>query len=164
MSFVVPCACLALLAAFLAAVVYPVLAPPLAWRRQTGSARRRLELTERKEQLYASIKELEFDHRVGKMSQDDHDSLREELESRALGVLSRLHRLEARDPDIDLRKRIEVDVRDLAARKPGSGVDSPTAQPSSACDPCLGCGRTREPGHRFCPGCGQRLDEPSTPP
>ena len=161
MSFVVPCACLALLAAFLAAVVYPVLAPPLAWRRQTGSARRRLDLTERKEQLYASIKELEFDHRVGKMSQDDHDSLREELESRAIGVLSQLHRLEARDPDLGLRKRIEVDVRGLAARGPGSGGEPPVAQPS--CD-CPGCGRTREPGHRFCPDCGQHLDEPSTAP
>ena len=143
MSLVVPSACLALLAVFVAVVVYPVLAAPRAWRRPTGGDRRLLELTERKEQLYASIKELEFDHGVGKMSGDDHDSLRAELESQALGVLSELQRLEVGDPDRDLRTQIEEDARALVV------------------GPCPGCGRDQEPGHRFCPDCGQRLAEPS---
>lgn len=158
MSLVIPLACLALLAVFVTAVVQPVLAAPLAWRRQTGGARRRLELAERKEQLYASIKELEFDHRVGKISKDDHDSLRAELESQAVVVLSKLRRLEAQDPDKGLRRRIEEDARSLAAgREEG-------ARPSADSGPCPDCGRAREPGHRFCPGCGLRLGDPSPAP
>lgn len=153
MNLVIPAACLALLAAFVAVLVYPVLAAPRAWRRPMGGDRRRLELTERKEQIYASIKELELDHGVGKMSRDDHDSLRAELESEALGVLSRLQQLEAGDPDRDLRRRIEEEARTLAA-----------APPDPAPDPCPGCGRNREPAHRFCPGCGRRLDDPSPAP
>ena len=164
MSLVVPGACLALLAVFVAVVVYPVLAAPRAWRRPTGGDRRRLELTERKEQLYASIKELEFDHGVGKMSRDDHDSLRAELETRALGVLSQLQELEAGDPDRDLRGQIEEDARTLAAGQADQDGSVPTAPPSPASGPCPGCGRQKEPGHRFCPGCGRRLHGPSPAP
>ena len=164
MSLIVPAACLALLAAFVAVVVYPVLTAPGAWRRATGSARRRLELTERKEQLYASIKELEFDHRVGKLSRDDHDSLRADLESQALGVLSRLQQLEAGDPDRDLRQRIEKDARTLAGGRADGGEAAVDAQSAPASDPCPGCGRQRQPGHRFCPDCGRRLDGPSPAP
>ena len=87
------------------------------------------------------------------MSRDDHDSLRAELESEALGVLSRLQQLEAADPDRDLRRRIEEDARTLAA-----------APPDPAPGPCPGCGRNREPAHRFCPGCGRRLDAPPPAP
>ncbi len=158
MSLLIPLACLALLAVFVAAVVQPVMAAPLAWRRQTGSARQRLELTERKEQLYASIKELEFDHRVGKISQDDHDSLRAELESQAVEALSGLRRLESRDPDRGLHRRIEEDVRLLAAGREDA------ARPSADSGPCPDCGRAREPGHRFCPDCGFRLGDPSPAP
>ena len=156
MSLVIPFACLALLAVFVAAVVQPVLAAPLAWRRQTGSTRRRLELTERKEQLYASIKELEFDHRTGKISEDDHDSLRAELEYQAVEVLSGLRRLE--DPDRDLRRRIEEDVKALAAGREDEAL------PAAGSGPCPDCGRAREPGHRFCPDCGFRLGDPSPAP
>ena len=158
MSLVIPFACLALLVVFVAAVVQPVLAAPLAWRRQTGSARRRLELTERKEQVYASIKELEFDHRVGKISRDDHDSLRTELESQAVEVLSRLRLLDAQDPDRSLHLRIEEDVRVLAAHR------EEAARPCAPSGPCPDCGRAREPGHRFCPDCGFRLGDPSPAP
>ncbi len=157
MSLVIPFVCLALLLVFVAAVVQPVLAAPLSWRRQTGSALRRLELTERKEQLYASIKELEFDHRVGKISQDDHDSLRAELESQAVEVLSRLHLLDAQDPDRGLHLRIEEDVRVLAA-------DREAARPRADSGSCPDCGRARGPGHRFCPDCGFRLGDPSPAP
>ena len=158
MSLVIPFACLALLAVFVAAVVQPVRAAPLAWRRQTGSARRRLELTERKEQLYASIQEAEFDPRVGKISKDDHDSLRVELESQAVEVLSRLRRLEAQDPDQGLHRRIEADIRNLAAGREDGAL------PSADSGPCPDCGRAREPGHRFCPDCGLRLGDPSPAP
>ena len=158
MSLVISVACLALLGVFVAAVVQPVIAAPLAWRRQTGSARRRLELTERKEQLYASIKELEFDHRVGKISKDDHDSLRAELESQAVEVLSGLRRLEAQDPDQGLHRRIEEDVRNLTAGREDG------ARPSADSGACPDCGRAREPGYRFCPDCGFRLGDPPPAP
>ena len=93
-SILVPSACMALLGVFLAVVTYPILTHRHAWRRATGSRRRRLELTECKEQLYASIKELEFDHSLGKISPQDYEALRGELEVEAVAVLSDLDELE----------------------------------------------------------------------
>lgn len=159
MTVLVPAACMALLAGFLGVIVYPVLTSRHVWQRHTGSARVRLELTERKEQFFASIKELEFDHSLGKISTEDYTSLRAELETDALAVLKQLDGLdgsaEAEDGD-DLVARIEDDVeqlRDAAPTAPGA----PAAPRSYAF--CPSCGQARATAHQFCPHCGGRFDD-----
>ena len=157
-SILVPSACMALLGLFLAVVTYPILTHRHAWRRATGSRRRRLELTERKEQLYASIKELEFDHSLGKISPQDYEALRGELEVEAVAVLSDLDELEVVG---DLEDRIEADI--VSHRRPGPSAAmraAPTRAPTPTDEPrahafCHGCGERRAPEFRFCPHCGQ---------
>ncbi|MEE2832888.1 MAG: zinc ribbon domain-containing protein [Candidatus Latescibacterota bacterium] len=152
-SVLIPSACLALLGVFLVAVGHPILTHRHAWRRATGARRRRLELTERKEQLYASIKELEFDHSLGKISPQDYDAVRGGLEVQAVDVLRNLDGLEVGGGDLD--DRIEADI--TSHRRP----DSSTAQPAArTAEPhahafCHKCGEQRTPEFRFCPYCGQ---------
>jgi len=81
----------------IAAIVVPALAIvlwPLLGGRATAAASaparvsddRRLELEEEKSALYRALRELEFDHDAGHLSDPDYQSLRERYESRA-GVL-----------------------------------------------------------------------------
>jgi tetratricopeptide (TPR) repeat protein len=87
----------ALQIALIAAIVVPALAIvlwPLLGGRPAGAASsaarasddRRLELEEEKSALYRALRELEFDHDAGHLSDPDFHSLRERYESRA-GVL-----------------------------------------------------------------------------
>jgi hypothetical protein len=172
-SFAVPLVCALLLLAVLAAVVQPVLTRRHAWRRATGVNRRRVELTERKEQLYASLKELEFDHSLGKMTEEDYEAVRHGLEADAVTVLRDLDALEqagdasAATPATPVgdaaHERIEADiarrrsVQAPVAQAPAS-APAPASQPASGATPhafCHACGQRRTPEHRFCPHCGQ---------
>jgi len=59
--------------------------------------RRRLTLTEERDRALAALKELEFDHRTGKISDDDYRSLVGPLRRRAAEALRALEpRAEAR--------------------------------------------------------------------
>jgi hypothetical protein len=53
-------------------------------------ALRRLELAEERDRALAALKELEFDHRTGKISDDDYASLVGPLRRRAAAALSEL--------------------------------------------------------------------------
>lgn len=171
-EILVPIACALLIGLFLAAVVQPILTHKHAWRRATGGRRQLLELTERKEQLYASIKEMEFDHSLGKISQDDYDTVRVALEAEAVDVLRRLDSLGAESedsPQVDLDARIESDLAALripAPRptpRPTPGPAAATAvTPADTGDAahkfCHGCGKPRTSEYRFCPHCGQSFE------
>ena len=52
--------------------------------------RRRLELAEERDRALADLKELEFDHRTGKVSDDDYRELVGPLRSRAAAALKAL--------------------------------------------------------------------------
>jgi hypothetical protein len=52
--------------------------------------RRRLELAEERDRALADLKELEFDHRTGKISDDDYRGLVGPLRARAAGALRAL--------------------------------------------------------------------------
>ena len=51
---------------------------------------RRLELEEERDRALAALKELEFDHRTGKVSDEDYRTLVGDLRGRAAAVLSEL--------------------------------------------------------------------------
>ncbi len=84
----------------IAAVVIPALAIvlwPLLTRRGAGAPaterprdERRLELEEEKAALYRALKELDFDHEAGHLSDDDHAGLRDRYETRAAALITEL--------------------------------------------------------------------------
>ena len=88
----------------IAAIVVPALAivlwPLLGGRATTAASSparasddRRLEMEEEKSALYRALRELEFDHDAGHLSDPDFQSLRERYESRAGVLITELDRL-----------------------------------------------------------------------
>ena len=63
--------------------------------------RRRLELAEERDRALADLKELEFDHRTGKISDEDYRELVGPLRARAASALAAL---EPRTESADLRR------------------------------------------------------------
>jgi hypothetical protein len=64
--------------------------------------RRRLELAEERDRALAALKELEFDHRTGKVSDEDYRSLVGELRR---GAADALRALDVGTPRTDVRDR-----------------------------------------------------------
>jgi len=73
------------------------IAAPLLWPRPFAPSARptdpeRYRLEKEKELAYAAIKDAEFDLQMGKLSPEDHASLREKYEGKALAALEALER------------------------------------------------------------------------
>jgi cytochrome c-type biogenesis protein CcmH len=64
--------------------------------------------------LYTALRELDFDHRSGKLSRVDYEALRDDYEGRAAGVLAELTRTEARAG----APRVPVARREAVRRPP----------------------------------------------
>ncbi len=68
----------------------------------SAAARRRLELAEARDRALAALKELEFDHRTGKVSDEDYRAMVGQLRHRAAEALRAL------EPKEDSRERAPV--------------------------------------------------------
>ena len=140
--------CVALALTILAFVVVPLFEATSGSVARRASGRRRLALHERKEQLYASIKELEFDHSVGKLSDDEYLRQRGALEDQAVGVLRELDQLNGYPTPEQRVARIERDVAEMRSRADHRGAPAFL---------CTACGAEGAANHRFCSQCGARL-------
>jgi hypothetical protein len=77
--------------AALAAVVQPLLRPPTGALAPLGAgAEARLALLEERDRAVAALKELEFDHRAGVVSDSDYRELVGPLRRQAAGALGAL--------------------------------------------------------------------------
>jgi len=125
------------------ATLYAALAPLVrknaAPVRAPLSQRARAALEREKLLVLRSIKELEFDRAMGKMSTADFDELAGRLRVRALTLMKQLD-----TPEPVYRARIE---RDLAAR---------LEQAPSTAQSCA-CGAANDADAAFCKRCGTRL-------
>lgn len=71
-----------------------------------------------KESVYASLKELEFDYRTGKLSRQDYEGLRSELESTAVSLIKKADRAkEEKDRQKTTEEEIELEVLRLRKKK-----------------------------------------------
>lgn len=74
-------------------VLWPVLRGGGGAAAASGGPDRSLELLEEKAAVYRSLKELQFDHEAGHLSDDDYSELRDRYEARAADLLARLDAL-----------------------------------------------------------------------
>lgn len=113
--------------------------------------RLRADLEREKMLTLRSIKELEFDRAMGKVSAQDFDEMAARLRARAIGLMKQL--------DAGGSVYESLIERDVQARigKPARHVDMETA--ASTPDPhnCV-CGVRNDPDARFCKACGSRLE------
>lgn len=132
-----------------AAALYRTLAPlaaeDLSVFREPLTERSRAALSREKMLVLRSIKELEFDRAMGKLSQKDFDEMSARLRARALALITQL--------DEGGTAYREVVERELASRM-ASGAER-ESEPESQLT-CR-CGTINDPDATFCKRCGTRL-------
>ena len=148
---------LTLVAVGLAGVaLYRVLAP-FTGDARPGSpligGRRRAALERDKALTLRSIKELEFDRAMGKVSEADYVEMRDRLRARALRLMRQLEGAAL------YQQMIERDVQlagsgQQAAGRAQEAADSGQQAAGSDCD---GCRTANDLDARFCKQCGKRL-------
>lgn len=106
-------------------------------------------LLNRKAIIYSNLKELEFEYKMGRLSDADFQRLESGYKSEAAIILQKLDQLGA-EKDID--ENIE---RDVAARK--TRLYSANTAPVREAVQCPSCGASVAPGKKFCADCGHRL-------
>jgi len=127
----------------------PLVAPHDEYGGEALSARLRADLEREKALTLRSIKELEFDRAMGKVSQQDFDQMAARLRARAMGIMQQLDAGEGA-----YRKAIEQELAARIASKPDLKVGRPAKQ-VRAC----ACGVGNDADARFCKACGAKLTE-----
>jgi hypothetical protein len=143
---------------FLSLIIFAAAAVGLAaWRtfgpltgggREPGpqvlGGRTRAALEREKTLVLRSIKELEFDRAMGKISEKDFAEMSIRLRGRAAGLLRQL------DAGTGYREAIEQEIQRRIGRH--SQPEAPR-RPQTTCG---ACGTTADPDARFCTRCGAR--------
>ena len=123
-------------------VVSPLVSPEEDRTAMIGE-RTRTALEREKLLTLRSIKELEFDRAMGKLSDADWQEMSGRLRARAAGLMQQL------DAGSGYRAQIE---RDLAKR-----LGEPPATASPRGNFCTECGTKNEGDAKFCKNCGHKL-------
>jgi hypothetical protein len=101
-------------------------------------------LQRKKEVILGNIQDLDFEHKCGKLSDEDHQRIRNEMSAEAAVVLQEIETIEsAKDLDALIR-------REISARKTKSTPASPETS-------CSSCGASNPPSNKFCAECGAKL-------
>ena len=121
-----------------------------------ATGRRRKELEREKQSLLKALKELEFDHEMGKVSQKDFEDIGALYRARAIGVMRRLD-----DAGGDYQKMIAADVAKRLKKAPAATAATTSGAESAAAllaeDGCPKCKTRNDADAEFCKKCGSKL-------
>jgi hypothetical protein len=106
-------------------------------------------LLDRKAMIYRNVKDLDFEHALGRLSDADYAGLEADYKNDAAVLLQKLDHLGAFE---GLDEAIE---KDIAARK--AKLFAPVAAQSREALRCPSCGAEIIPGKKFCGDCGKRI-------
>jgi hypothetical protein len=137
----------------------PILSGASRDRRVTRGPSELDTLLRRKAILYANMKDLEFEHRMGKLSDADYNRLYEDDRAEAARILREIDTLEDRDdPDAIIEREIAARQAGRPAAPGGGALGArPEAEPSQPRAFCSACGANVAAADRFCSRCGVRL-------
>jgi hypothetical protein len=145
-------------AATAARTIAPLVAPEMGEQTDMVAGRTRAALEREKWLVLRSIKEVEFDRAMGKISEADFADVAGRLRARAAGLLRQL------DADQSgYRALIERELATRVGRPPVStppaagAIEAPDAAPAAA-GTCAACGTANDPDARFCKACGARIE------
>jgi len=142
-------------AAAVARTVAPLVAPELGEQTEMVGGRTRAALDREKFLVLRSIKEVEFDRAMGKISVGDFDEMEGRLRARAAGLLRQL------DADRSgYRALIERELSTRVGRVPHAGPPAALspADPVVPLGTCPDCGVANDADARFCKSCGARIE------
>jgi hypothetical protein len=124
--------------------------------------RTRAALEREKTLVLRSIKELEFDRGMGKVSEKDFAEMSARLRARAARLMRQLDAgsLYREQIEKEIAKRLEKTVGRPSSGGPGE-PDRVRPTISIATIACASCGATNDPDAKFCKSCGARLEAAS---
>lgn len=126
----------------------------------------RSALLAEQERVLDALQELDFDHTLGKIPEEDYPTQRKHLLARGAEVMGELDRLESREETPDVEERLEAAI---AARRADAGnigagdaIEDQIAARRRAREEksigfCPRCGRPLQKSDKFCPKCGTAL-------
>jgi len=124
------------------------------------------DLLRKKESTYSALKELEFDFKMGKLSDKDFAEIDARYREDALEILEAIDGAEKGSPaDGPNSRRRGKGAQRQAASRPAAAPEAKPAKAASGAAAstatCADCGRENPPGSRFCASCGVDLEEAS---
>jgi hypothetical protein len=151
--------CAIFAAAFIGAAALRTVLPLAGSAREetheTLGDRTRAALEREKTLVLRSIKELEFDRGMGKVSDKDFAEMSARLRARAARLMRQL------DAGSPYREQIEREVEQRLAKVAGGAAAPPVvARPRSA-NTCARCASVNDADARFCKNCGARIEAAS---
>ena len=128
---------------------------PLAGTLREGASeaigdRTRVALEREKTLVLRSIKELEFDRGMGKVSEKDFDEMSARLRARAARLMRQL--------DAGSLYRVQIE-KEIAQRLEKTSVPAPGKSRSTPA--CASCSAANDVDAKFCKNCGARLEAAS---
>jgi hypothetical protein len=144
----IACTILVLFAAWF--VLRPLFGEPkLMWNMELATESEWDPLLNRKAAVYGNLKDLEFEYKMGRLSDPDFQQLRAAYKNEAADILKSLDQLK-------IYKNLDAEIeKDISLRKSGP-VGSETKQ-AKAPAYCPDCGAKAQAGKKFCADCGARL-------
>ncbi len=139
--------------------LYQMLAPLVGGRaartqpvREILSDRMRTDLEREKALTLRSIKELEFDRAMGKLSDQDFEEMSGRLRARALGIMKQLDAGSSA-----YRALIEKELAARMGTKPRQSLGDGGPPSREATSRLCACGTANDSDARFCKTCGAKL-------
>lgn len=102
-----------------------------------------------KETLLAAIKEIDFDYKTGKLSDEDYQELQEVYRSKAMSVIEEIEESEKKQGEA-MEKKLEEEIK--ASRQKGDNIQPP--KQTKATLNCPSCSNPYVAGDKFCQRCG----------
>lgn len=140
--------------------LWPLVAPEAGEETEIVAGRTRAALEGDKALVLRTIKELEFDRAMGKVSDADFSEMMTRLRERAMGIMRQL------DSGGGYRDLIEKELAARLGYKPAVAPEPAAAAPAQAPAPdavtairCASCRTLNETDAKFCKNCGARLTE-----
>ena len=112
--------------------------------------RTRLAVEREKNLVLRSIKELEFDRAMNKVSEVDFEEMTKRLRTRAMNLIGQLESDRSGYREL-IERELETRLADLSGSE---RLESETVAPV---DGCAECGTSNDADARFCKACGARL-------
>jgi len=162
---------LALLLLVALVVARPLLDGNRARDRQPGPAE---ALLAEREQILLQLRDLDFDHTLGKLDEADYAAQRAQLVGQGVEVLKQLDALGLSLPvvapapagdevEAAIARRRQRAAPASSAAAPVAPAPPPTAASATLTRTCANCGRKALAGDQFCASCGQPLPTAGDP-
>jgi NADH pyrophosphatase NudC (nudix superfamily) len=119
------------------------------------------DLLMRKDRTLRAIKELEFDHQVGKISEEDYQRFNQRLSRQAIGLIQQLEKITPESNLLDQHLEAEIAQHrqtqaPVQAQKAAKSITltAPPVANAGASRFCTQCGVHLDANFKFCGNCG----------